>query len=61
MEIIINEFGVPEEIAAVTLVAFGSAVPEIMLNTISVIEHTTNLSLPETLGSAMIAFGFIRE
>lgn len=34
VEIIIEEFDVPEEIAAVTLIAFGSSSPEIMLNTV---------------------------
>ena len=33
VEVFIKQFDVPEEVAAVTLVAFGSAAPEIMLNT----------------------------
>ena len=34
VETVIEEFDVPEEIAAVTLIAFGSSSPEIMLNTV---------------------------
>ena len=34
VETVIDEFDVPEEIAAVTLIAFGSSSPEIMLNTV---------------------------
>ena len=34
VEVFIREYKVPEEVAAVTLVAFGSAAPEIMLNTV---------------------------
>jgi len=59
VEVFIREYHIPEEIAAVTLVAFGSACPELMLNTVGVIENTSDLSLPAVLGSAMIAFGLI--
>ena len=34
VEVIIEQFDVPEEIAAVTLIAFGSSSPEILLNTV---------------------------
>lgn len=34
VETIIEQFDVPEEIAAVTLIAFGSSSPEILLNTV---------------------------
>lgn len=59
IEVFIQGYNIPEEIAAVTLVAFGSACPELMLNTVGVIENTSDLSLPAVLGSAMIAFGLI--
>lgn len=59
MEVIIQHFKIPEEVAAVTLVAFGSASPEILLNTVSVVTDSSALSLPAALGSAMIAFGLI--
>jgi len=59
VEVIIQKYRVPEEIAAVTLLAIGDALPEISLNTVSVLEGTAALSLPETLGSALIAFGLI--
>ena len=45
--------------AAVTLVALGSACPEIMLNSIGVLRHNSDLSLPAILGSAFLAFGII--
>ena len=34
VEVFIKQFDVPEEVAAVTLVAFGSAAPELMLNSV---------------------------
>jgi len=59
VETIIEEFDVPEEIAAVTLIAFGSSSPEIMLNTVSAFEGSGALSMPAMLGSAIIAFGLV--
>ena len=41
------------------MLALGSAAPEIVLNTVSAIEHARSLSLTAVLGSAMIAFGLI--
>ena len=46
VELFITQFNVPEEVAAVTLVAFGSAAPELMLNTMGAAEHDSSLSLP---------------
>jgi Ca2+/Na+ antiporter len=43
----------------VTLVAFGSASPELFLNSVSAFTGTSDLSLSAILGSGMIAFGFI--
>ena len=59
VEVFIKTYNVPEEMAAVTLVAFGSAAPELILNMVSVIENTSDISTPAVLGSAMIAFGLI--
>ena len=42
-----------------TLIAFGSACPELLLNIVSAQENESALSQPAILGSAMIAFGFI--
>ena len=42
-----------------TLLALGSASPEIVLNSVSAVEHAVSLSLNAVLGSAMIAFGLI--
>ena len=40
-------------------IAFGSAVPEIVFNSVSAITHDSSISLTSLLGSAMIAFGMI--
>lgn len=44
---------------AVTLVAFGSAAPELFLNSVSAVAKTSDLSLSAVLGSGMVAFGLI--
>ena len=44
---------------AVTLVAFGSAAPELFLNSVSAVVHTSDLSMAAILGSGIIAFGLI--
>lgn len=44
---------------AVTFVAFGSAAPELFLNSVSAVAHTSDLSLSAVIGSGMIAFGLI--
>lgn len=44
---------------AVTLVAFGSAAPELFLNSVSAVAHTSDLSMSAIVGSGMIAFGLI--
>lgn len=44
---------------AVTLVAFGSAAPELFLNSVSAVARTSDLSLSAILGSGMVAFGLI--
>eukprot|EP01039_Chlorochromonas_danica_P010820 gene10820-12028_t len=59
VDIFIKQFEVPEEVAAVTLIAFGSAAPELFLNSVSAVIKTSDLSLSAILGSGMIAFGLI--
>eukprot|EP01032_Pedospumella_encystans_P008055 gene8055-9602_t len=59
VEVFIVQFQVPEEVAAVTLVAFGSAAPELFLNSVSAVTKTSDLSLAAILGSGIIAFGLI--
>lgn len=59
VEVFIKIYSVPEEIAAVTLVAFASATPEIILNTVSAVQKSSDLSMAAVLGSGMIAFGLI--
>lgn len=59
VEVFIRQFEIPEEVAAVTLVAFGSAAPELFLNSVSAVAKTSDLSLSAVLGSGMIAFGLI--
>jgi len=57
--VFITAYNVPEEIAAVTWIAFGSASPELFLNSISAASRNSDLSLAAILGSGMIAFGLI--
>ncbi|KAJ1444124.1 hypothetical protein B484DRAFT_388986, partial [Ochromonadaceae sp. CCMP2298] len=59
VEVFIVQFQMPEEVAAVTLVAFGSAAPELFLNSVSAVAQTSDLSLAAILGSGIIAFGLI--
>jgi len=60
VEVLINEFDVPEEMAGVTLLALGSAAPEITMNSVSSLtQDSSSISLTSILGSAMIAFGLI--
>ena len=50
VEVFIKQFDVPETVAAVTLVAFGSATPELLLNSIAAIEKTSDMSMSAILG-----------
>ena len=54
VEVFIQQFDVPETVAAVTLVAFGSAVPELMLNSMAAFERTPDLSMSAILGNTHI-------
>ena len=59
IEVFIRQYQIPEDVAGVTLIAFGSACPELLLNIVSAQENESSLSQPALLGSAMIAFGLI--
>lgn len=61
IDVFITQYKVPEELAAVTLVAFGSAAPELLLNIVSVFQvpPSSDISISAVLGSALIAFGLI--
>jgi Ca2+/Na+ antiporter len=59
IEVFIDQFNLPEDIAGVTFVAFGSASPELLLNILSGAAGTSALSLSALLGSSLIAFGLI--
>ncbi len=59
IEVLINDFELPEEVAGVTLVAFAAAAPEILLNSVSALQQQASVSLPASLGSSIIAFGLI--
>ena len=50
VEVFIKQFDVPETVAAVTLVAFGSAVPELMLNSMAAFERIPDISMSAILG-----------
>ena len=57
--LLIHQYDIPEEVAAVTLIAFGSACPELLLNIVSSGANQSSLSQPAMIGSGMIAFGCI--
>lgn len=60
VEVFIQQLRIPEDIAGVTFVAFGSAAPELFLNMVAAFENdSSDLSLPAVLGSAVIAFALI--
>jgi Ca2+/Na+ antiporter len=59
IEVFIEQFNMPEDVAGVTLIAFGAAAPELLLNLLSGAEGTSSLSLSALLGSSIIAFGLI--
>lgn len=44
---------------AVTLIALGNSSPELLLNMIGVAQGSSDLTLPDILGSAMCAFGLV--
>jgi len=47
VEVFIRQYRVPEEIAAVTLIAIGNATPELLLNTVSGIVYTPSAPVGE--------------
>ena len=51
--------GMSDDVAGVTLVAFGSAAPELIISTVSVLSNDTKIGVGVICGSAMIAFGLI--
>lgn len=53
VEVFIKQFDVPETVAAVTLVAFGSASPELLLNSIAAAQKTSDMSMSAILGISM--------
>ena len=59
IDVFIDQFKIPEDVAGVTLVAFGSAAPELFLNLMSAANGTSDLSLSALLGSSIVAFGLI--
>ena len=59
IDVFIDQFKIPEDVAGVTLVAFGSAAPELFLNLLSAANGTSDLSLSALLGSSIVAFGLI--
>eukprot|EP01036_Dinobryon_divergens_P022333 gene22334-30578_t len=59
VEVFISAYNIPEEVPAVTFIAFGSASPELFLNSVSAVSKNSDMSLAAILGSGMIAFGLI--
>jgi len=69
LETLCRRWGIREDVAGATFMAFGSAAPEIIVNAVATIqsmnagssadEKTTNLGVSAILGSGMIAFSMI--
>ena len=51
--------GMSDDMAGVTLVAFGSAAPELVISMVSVLNDDNKIGVGIICGSAIIAFGFI--
>jgi Ca2+/Na+ antiporter len=51
--------GMSDDMAGVTLVAFGSAAPELVISTVSVLSNDNKVGVGIIGGSAIIAFGLI--
>jgi len=69
LETLCRRWGIREDVAGATFMAFGSAAPEIIVNAVATIQsmsggstgdaQTTNLGVSAILGSGMIAFSLI--
>jgi len=69
LETLCRRWGIREDVAGATFMAFGSAAPEIIVNAVATIQsmsggstgdaQTTNLGVSAILGSGMIAFSVI--
>ena len=51
--------GISDDLAGVTLLAFGGAAPEIVISIVAVMQGDTDVGFGLVAGSALIAFGFI--
>lgn len=52
-------FGMSDDLAGVTLLAFASSAPEIVISIVGVLKHEFRASLSCVMGSGIIAFGLI--
>lgn len=71
LDMLCDRWGIPEDVAGATFMAFGSAAPEIIINVVATIQsqmsksptgasgEQTNLGVSAILGSGMIAFSMI--
>merc|ERR1719197_1755370 len=71
LDMLCLRWGIPEDVAGATFMAFGSAAPEIIINVVATIQsqlsksptgqsgEQTNLGVSAILGSGMIAFSMI--
>jgi cation:H+ antiporter len=51
--------GVPALVVGLTVVAFGTSTPEVVINTISAYHHETELAFGNLMGSCAINIGFV--
>eukprot|EP01084_Bolivina_argentea_P053227 97719_1 len=65
LETLCVRWGVREDVAGATFLAFGSAAPEIVINAVATLKsqvtssNTTSLGISAIIGSGMLAFSFI--
>jgi Ca2+/Na+ antiporter len=65
LDTLCHRWGIGEDVAGATFMAFGSAAPEIIINVVATIQaqtsdpETTSLGISAILGSGMIAFSLI--
>jgi len=64
LDTLCHRWGIGEDVAGATFMAFGSAAPEMIINTVATIQgatnpETTSLGVSAIIGSGMIAFSLI--
>jgi cation:H+ antiporter len=56
---IARAFGVPPLVIGMTVVAFGTSTPELVVNTLSAVQGSTGLAFGNVVGSCLVNIGFV--